>query len=259
MTVAVIVLAAALTGAVAALVVVTEWSPRRRRQGERVGHGEPAPRRAERGVPSRRGLVGPRSSARRERGPMGRGRSGNRPGPGAGRVLFPFVAQDLSPRALDAALRLARVDEAMLVPVFLAVVPLRLPLSAPLPRQSAIALPLQEAIEQRAVAFGVTVDARIERGRSHRHALRQTIADERFDRIVVAAAAAGCPGFGPDDVAWLLANAPGEIVVLRPQREERIAPPTAAPSASSANARARGWAVDGGRGRPSDLVSARAG
>ena len=82
----------------------------------------------------------------------------------------------LSPRALDAALRLARAESATLVPVFLARVPLHLPLDAPLPRQSGVALPLQEAIEQRAAQFGVPVDARIERGRTYRHALRQTIA-----------------------------------------------------------------------------------
>ena len=53
------------------------------------------------------------------------------------RILFPFVASALSRRALDAALRLARAEDATLVPVFLARVPLHLPLDAPLPRQSA--------------------------------------------------------------------------------------------------------------------------
>ena len=142
------------------------------------------------------------------------------------RILFPFVAHALSPRALDAALRLANAEHATLVPVFLAHVPLRLPLDAPLPRQCGIALPLQEAIEHRAGAFGIVVDARIERGRTYRHALRQTIANERFDRIVIAASAHGDVGFDPDDVAWLLDNAPGEIVVLRPSTQEQIGPPT---------------------------------
>ena len=141
------------------------------------------------------------------------------------RILFPFVAYALSARALDAALRLANAEEATLVPVFLARVSLHLPLDTPLPRQSAIAIPLQEAIEQRATAFGIPVDARIERGRTYRHALRQTINHERFDRIVVAAAAHGSPGFNADDVAWLLDNAPGEIVVLRPSQEDWLEPP----------------------------------
>ena len=79
------------------------------------------------------------------------------------RILFPFVANALSARALDAALRLARAEDATLVPVFLARVPLHLPLDTPLPRQSAIAIPLQEAIEHRATAFAIPVDSRIER------------------------------------------------------------------------------------------------
>ena len=141
------------------------------------------------------------------------------------RILFPYVADALSSRALDAALRLAHAEDATLVPVFLAQVSLSLPIDTPLPRQSAICLPLQEAIEQRATAFGVPVDARVERGRSYRHALRETIANERFDRIVIAATPSGSAGFDPDDVAWLLDNAPGEIVVLRPSDEDKMGLP----------------------------------
>lgn len=132
------------------------------------------------------------------------------------RILFPFVSEDLSQRALDAALRLAAAEQATLVPVFLARVSLDLPLDAPLPHQCSMAVPLLEAIEQRATEAGVPVDSRIERGRNRRHALRHAIATERFDRIVMAAASQDSPGFDADDVAWLLENAPGEIVVLRP-------------------------------------------
>ena len=138
------------------------------------------------------------------------------PAPAGRRILFPFVAEDLSERALDAALRLAAAERATLVPAFLARVSLDLPLDTPLPRQCSLAMPLLEAIEQRATDAGVPVDARIERGRNRRHALRQAIATEPFDRIVIAAAAHGSLGFEADDVAWLLQNAPGEIVVLRP-------------------------------------------
>jgi hypothetical protein len=152
-----------------------------------------------------------------------------RPEPGARRILFPFVASALSCRGLDASLRLARAEDGVLVPVFLARVPLTLPLDSPLPRQAAVAIGLQEAIEQRAAAFGVPVDARVERGRTYRHALRQTMANERFERIVIAAATRGGPGFGPDDVAWLLAHAPGEIVVLRPGAEDQLVPITPRP------------------------------
>jgi hypothetical protein len=139
------------------------------------------------------------------------------------RILFPFVAGALSQRALDAALRLAKVEGATLVPVFLARVSLDLPLESALPRQCSMAMPLLEAVEQRATEAGISVDSRIVRGRNRRHALRQAIADEKFDRIVIAASAQGSPGFDPDDVAWLLENAPGEIVVLRPSAEELAA------------------------------------
>jgi hypothetical protein len=147
---------------------------------------------------------------------------GRTPAPAAStsrRILFPFVAEDLSERALLAALRLAVAEGATLVPVFLARVPLDLPLDTPLPRQCSMGLPLLEVIEQRATEAGVPVDSRIERGRNRRHALRRAIAEERFDRIVIAAASHGGRGFDADDVAWLIDHARGEIVVLRPSAE----------------------------------------
>ena len=159
--------------------------------------------------------------------------------PTARRILFPFVASSLSRRALDAALRLARAEGATLIPVFLARVPLNLPLDSPLPRQAAVAIPLQEAIEHRAAAYGVPVESRLERGRTYRHALRQTIAHERFQRIVIAAAASGSHGFAPEDVAWLLGHAPGEIVVVRPGAEDQLVPTPPRPS--------RGPSVNGRR------------
>ena len=58
---------------------------------------------------------------------------------------------------------------------------------APQPRQAAAALPVLEAIEQRALNNGVPVDSRIERGRSTRHALPELTSHERYDRIVVSA------------------------------------------------------------------------
>jgi hypothetical protein len=140
------------------------------------------------------------------------------------RILFPFVAEALSADALDSALRLASAEHATLVPVALARVSLTLPLQAALPRQGSVCLRLQEAIEQRAIRFGVQVDARIERGRSYRHALREAIANDRFDRIVIAAAHANGPGIAAEDVRWLLDNAPGEIVVLRTDAGPYITP-----------------------------------
>lgn len=135
---------------------------------------------------------------------------------GARRILFPFTGKRLSKPALDAALRLARAEEATLVPAYLAEVPLNLPLESALPRECEAALPVLEAIEQRAVRNGVAVDPRIERGRTSRHALAELIGHERFDRIVAPAAGAGSDGFSPEDIAWLLDHAGGEIVVFRP-------------------------------------------
>ena len=78
-------------------------------------------------------------------------------------------------------------------------------------------MPVLEAVEHRALNNGVPVDSRIERGRSPRHALRELASHERFDRIVVAAGNGhGVAGLDADDIAWLLDELPGEIVVLRP-------------------------------------------
>jgi len=140
----------------------------------------------------------------------------------AKRILFPFTGGALSRRALDAALRLARADEATLVPVYLATVPLQVPLDGALPRQCTEGMPLLEVIEQRAATVGVPVDARIERGRTARHALREAIAHERYDRLVVAAASLHSEGFRGDDVAWLLDRAPGEVVIIRPDGDDRL-------------------------------------
>jgi hypothetical protein len=138
------------------------------------------------------------------------------------RILFPFAGRALSQPVLDAALRLARAERATLVPAYLARVPLHLPLTAPLPLECTAAMPLLEAIEQRAAACGVPVDARIERGRDRRHALRSLLAHEPFDRMIVAADAHGTDGFDAADIAWVLDHAAGEILVLRPARDRRV-------------------------------------
>jgi hypothetical protein len=142
--------------------------------------------------------------------------------PSPTRILFPFIGTVLSQRGLDAALRLARIDGATLVPVFLARVPMHLPLDAALPRQCDGALPLLEAIEHRAVRSGVAVDARIERGRSYHHAIRQLVEHEPFDTVVVTAGDVGSPGLLPDDISWLLEHVPGEIIVIRPGAPELL-------------------------------------
>jgi nucleotide-binding universal stress UspA family protein len=157
----------------------------------------------------------------------------------AKRILFPFAGHALSRRALDAALRLALAEDATLVPVFLARVPMQLPLNSPLPKQCTEGMPLLETIEQRAATHGVPVDSRIERGRTLRHAMREAIAHERFDRLVVAAASVRSEGFQADDVAWLLDNAPGEVVIIRPGDDARLNGPPRA-TATRRRSRSRG-------------------
>jgi hypothetical protein len=135
------------------------------------------------------------------------------------RIAFPFTGEGPSEQVLAAALRLAHAEGATLLPVYLALVPLRLAVEVPLQAECDAAFGLLEAIEQRAARAGVPVDARIERGRTVRHALRELIAHERFERMVVAAGSgAAGGGFTPEDVAWLLENVPGELIALRPAR-----------------------------------------
>jgi nucleotide-binding universal stress UspA family protein len=136
-------------------------------------------------------------------------------------ILLPFTGTEVSRRALDAALRLARAEDATLMPAYLAQVPKSLPLECAIPKEAAKAMPMLEAIEQRATAQGVAVDARIERGRSYRHALARLLEHETFDRVVVPASATGTTGFSGDDLIWLLQKAPAEVLILRPGPEDR--------------------------------------
>lgn len=145
------------------------------------------------------------------------------PAPSARRILFPYVGTQLSLSALDAALRIARAENATLVPAYLAPVPMTVPLDTPIPRACDQAFELQEAIEQRAAQTGVPVDGRVGRGRTVRHSLRGLLAEERYDRIVVAAATARTDGLSAADVAWLLEHAPGEVAILRPADEAALA------------------------------------
>jgi nucleotide-binding universal stress UspA family protein len=143
-------------------------------------------------------------------------------------ILLPFTGTEISRRAVDAALRLSRAEGATLMPAYLAEVPKSLPLDCPIPREAEQAMAMLEAIEQRAVAKDVPVDARIERGRTYRHALARLLAEESFDRVVVSAGATGTQGLSGDDLVWLLDRAPAEVMILRPGPDDhRILTPTA--------------------------------
>jgi hypothetical protein len=126
------------------------------------------------------------------------------------RILVPFSGA-LDSAVLDAAIRIASAEDAVLVPAYLLVVPLQYPEDSAQKDKVAIALPLLEAVERAALKAGVPVDARIEKGRSLTHALSRLWEVERFDRIV-----APSTGFEPKELAWILTHAPYETVVLRP-------------------------------------------
>src|SRR5436190_21572727 len=73
-----------------------------------------------------------------------------------------------------------------------------------------------EAIEHAALRAGVSVDARIEKGRTPTHALARLWDVEQFDRVVAPAPTANHGGFSPTDLTWILTNAPAETLILRP-------------------------------------------
>ncbi len=136
--------------------------------------------------------------------------------PGAPRLLVPFSGGQLDPAVLDAALRIARADEAVFVPAYLIMVPFSLALDSPLRQEVEVALPVLEAVELHAQEEGVPVDARLERGRSLRDALRRLWEVESFDRILLPVSADERAGFDERDIAWILMHAPTETLALRP-------------------------------------------
>jgi len=133
-----------------------------------------------------------------------------------GRILVPFTNGGLDEEVLSAAIRIARAEDATLVPAYLIVVPLELAEDAPMQKEVAVAMPLLEAVEHAALRSGVPVDARVESGRTPIHALQRLWAAEHFDRIVVPAPTGRHAGFSPKDLTWMLTHAPSETVILRP-------------------------------------------
>ena len=136
------------------------------------------------------------------------------------RILLPFTGPEISRRAFEAAVRLAKAENATIMPALLATVPRTLPLDSPLPAQCSYAMPLLEAIEQRAEAQGVAVDSRIAQGRTYRDALRRLVEEESFDRIIVSATNGRRNGLDADDFEWLLERVPAEVLILRPAPED---------------------------------------
>ena len=152
--------------------------------------------------------------------PHGRRPRGSRSRP-VRRILLPFTGQEISRRALEAAIRLARAENAIIMPAFLARVPMSLPLDSSLPRQCRVGMPLVEAIEQRVSAHGLAVDSRVGRGRSARDALRHLLDQEHFDRVIVSAEQDPRIGLSYEDLRWMLDRVPAEILILRPAPDDK--------------------------------------
>jgi hypothetical protein len=85
--------------------------------------------------------------------PHGRMPGRNRPRP-VRRILLPFTGQAISRRSFEAAVRLAKAENAIIMPAYLAQVPMNLPLESALPVQCASGMPLLEAIAHRPRAIG---------------------------------------------------------------------------------------------------------
>jgi hypothetical protein len=149
--------------------------------------------------------------------------------PGAPRLLVPFAGGQLDPAVFAAALRIARADGAVFVPAYLIIVPFTLAFDSPLLQEVELALPLLEAVEVQALEEGVPVDARLERGRSLRDALRRLWDVESFDRILLPVSADERGGFDERDIAWILMNAPAETLALRPASGSLRRPAAATP------------------------------
>jgi hypothetical protein len=140
--------------------------------------------------------------------------------PATTKILLPFAGQSISKRSLEAAVRLAKAEDGVIMPALLAPVPMTLPLDSPLPASCLRTMPLLEAIEQSASRQGARVDARVSRGRTAIDALRRLLETEDFDRIVVSATDNERHGLKSLDVDWLLRKAPGEVIVLRPSPDD---------------------------------------
>ena len=115
---------------------------------------------------------------------------------------------------LDAAIRIARAEDAVLVPAYLLVVPLavrRGVAAAGAGRASRCRCSRRSS--SRRLRAGVPVDARIEKGRTLTHALQRLWDVEHFDRIVAPAPTNGTAASAEKQLAWLLTNAPAETLI----------------------------------------------
>ena len=220
---------------------------------------------ATRGGRHERSVVDRRRGRRRlSRSALGRlvppaaARRAARRGAGAARarILLPFTGEAISRRALDAAVRLARAEDATLMPAYLAT-------RAARTCRSTRALPAQCAHGDAAAGGdraarrarqGVAVDARVSRGRTYRDALRRLLAGGASTASSSRPPTARATGLSADDLEWLLERAPAEVLILRPDPDDHRE--VTAPKASRATSEGpprfvlRRCRVQRGRGGP---------
>ena len=102
------------------------------------------------------------------------------------------------------------------MPAYLIMVPFSLALDSPLRQRGRGGAAGARGGRAAGPGRGDPVDARLERGRSLRDALRRLWEVESFDRILLPVSADERTGFDERDIAWILMNAPTETLALRP-------------------------------------------
>ena len=125
---------------------------------------------------------------------------------------------------LDAALRLARAENATLMPAYLAAVPMRLPLDCAIPAEAA-----QGDADARGDRTAGGRPGRSGRRPDRARPLLPARAEpparqEQFDRVVVPATAAGRAGLSGEDLVWLLEQSARRGTDPAPGAERREPP-----------------------------------
>jgi hypothetical protein len=133
---------------------------------------------------------------------------------------MPVTGGAISSRSIEAAVRLAEPETATIALALLVRVPRQLPIESRFPALGTQATPFFDAIQQHAAAQGLTVDARIARGRTYRDALNHILNQEPFDRIVVPVTDSPHTGLSAEDLTWLIQRGPAEITIVRPHSDD---------------------------------------
>ena len=153
---------------------------------------------------------------------------------GAERILVPFTGGELDPAVLDAAIRIARAEDATLVPAYLLVAPLAVRRWTRRCRPGRGRDAAARGGRARRAAGRASPSTRASRrGRTPTHALQRLWEVERFDRIVAPAPAGGSP-------ASRRRSSSGSSST-RPARRSSSGPTPPSPKACISPARSTPW------------------